>query len=171
MPNDLAVEAAIRDLYARYTDCVFRKDVDAFSDLFVEDAEWRIAGRILRGRAAIVEQIKLVFPAYKRIVLNFRDPNVDIGGDGTANVRIYASELSIFADGRPFGPIGTYYDRCVQEGDGRWRYKWRFFQTHYAGPPDMTGQFFENPDFGPPPAMPPLDAETIDHTGVLKKQG
>jgi hypothetical protein len=77
------------------------------------------------------------------------------------------SEQSVLA-GKPFAPIGTYFDRCVDEGD-RWRFGWRLFQTHYAGPPDMTGALFENPDFGPPPAMPPLDAPTIDHTGNLKR--
>ena len=31
-----------------------------------------------------------------------------------------------------------------------------------SGPPDMTGTFFDHPDYGPPPAMPPLDANTED---------
>lgn len=166
MTDSVAAQLAIRELYARYADAVFRKDADSFGNCFVDDAEWRISGTIIRGRDAIVEQVKQVFPRYRRIVFNFRDPIIDLG-DGTANVRIYVSEQSMFEDGRPFGPIGTYFDRCVEQG-GRWLFKWRLFQTHYAGPPDMTGRFFDNPDFGPPPAMPPLDAEAIDHTGVFK---
>jgi ketosteroid isomerase-like protein len=168
MTNALVAEAAIRDLYARYTDAIFRKDADAFGDLFIEDAEWRISGLLMRGRAEIVERIKAVFPNYRRILMHFHYPMIELSG-GTANVRIYVRELSAFQDGRPFGPIGTYFDRCVEEG-GRWRFAWRLFQTQYAGPPDMTGQFFDNPDFGPPPAMPPLDTMAIDHTGVLKRQ-
>jgi uncharacterized protein (TIGR02246 family) len=168
MTDIIVAKDAIRELYARYTDAVFRKDADAVSDLFTENAEWRIGGLVMSGRANIVEALKRVFPNYERIVLNFRDPIIDVGDD-TANVRAYVNELSRFADGRPYGPIGIYFDRCAKEG-GRWRFAWRLFQTHYAGPPDMSVAFFDNPDFGAPPAMPPLDAVAIDHTGTLKRQ-
>ncbi len=166
MTDFLVAEALVRQLYARYTDAVWRKDAEAFGDCFTENAEWRISGNILRGRAQIVGMIQRVFPRYTRILLNFREPILEVG-DGTANARTLVSEQSVLA-GKPFGPIGTYFDRCIDEGD-RWRFGWRLFQTHYAGPPDMTGAFFENPDFGPPPAMPPLDAPTIDHTGNLRR--
>ena len=71
-------------------------------------------------------------------------------------------------DGRPGSSVGIYYERFIQQED-RWRFKWRLFQTHYLGKADMTGPFYENPDFGPPPNMPPLDAPTYDHTGVTAK--
>lgn len=166
MTELLVAEAQLRQLYARYTDAVWRKDVDAFGDCFTQDAEWRIAGNILRGRAAIMGMIKQVFPRYERILLNFRDPIIQVD-NRTANVRALVSEQSVL-EGRPFGPIGMYFDRCVDQGD-RWRFAWRLFQTHYAGPPDMSGRFFQNPDYGPPPAMPPLDEPSIDHTGNLKR--
>ena len=166
MAEFVVAEAGVRQLYARYTDAVWRKDADSFGDCFTENAEWRIAGQILRGRPEIVTMIKRVFPRYERILLNFRTPILDLA-DGTANARTLVSEQSLL-QGRPFGPIGTYFDRCVDEG-GRWRFAWRLFQTHYSGPPDLTGEFFENPDFGPPPAMPSLDAPTYDHTGNLKQ--
>jgi uncharacterized protein (TIGR02246 family) len=168
MTDFLAAEAGIRELYARYTDAVFRKDADTFGELFTEDGEWRISGLVMRGRTNIANTIRALFPRYRRIVMNFRDPIIELG-DGTANVRVYVSEQSMLADGTPYGPIGIYFDRCVEE-EGRWRFAWRLFQTHYSGSPDMTGTFFENPDFGPPPAMPPLDAEAIDHTGNLTRQ-
>lgn len=166
MTDFALAEAQIRQLYARYTDAVWRKDVDAFGDCFTEDAQWRIAGNVLQGRSQIVSMIQQVFPRYERILLNFRVPVLQVG-DGTANARTLVNELSV-REGQAFGPIGTYFDRCVQQGEC-WRFSWRLFQTHYAGPPDLSGQFFDNPDFGAPPAMPPLDAPAIDHTGNLKK--
>ena len=56
--------------------------------------------------------------------------------------------------------------KLVDQGE-TWRFSWRLFQTCYFGPADFSGTFFEgNPDFGPAPAMPPLDAQTIDFTGM-----
>jgi ketosteroid isomerase-like protein len=169
MTDFVAAEAAIRQLHARYTDAVWRKDYDAFGDCFTQDAEWRIGGMILRTRAGIVAQARQLFPRYRRILMNFRIPVLEVG-EGTATGRTYVSEQSVFTDGRPYAPIGTYYERFVDEGD-RWRFAWRLFQTQYSGPPDLSGHFFDNPDYGPPPAMPPLDAEAIDHTGALTKKG
>lgn len=168
MTEFIIAEAAIRQLHSRYTDAVWRKDCEAFGDCFTENAEWRIGGKILRGRAEIVELMKMMFPRYKRILMNFRTPILEVG-NGTATGRTYVSEQSAFADGRPYAPLGIYFERFVDHGD-RWRFSWRLFQTHYVGPPDLSGQFFENPDYGPPPNMPPLDAVAIDHTGSLTQK-
>ena len=54
MTDFAATEAAIRQLHARYVDAVWRKDYVAFGDCFTTDAEWRIAGMVLHGRAEIV---------------------------------------------------------------------------------------------------------------------
>lgn len=158
-------EAAIRQLHSRYTDAVWRKDLVAFGDCFTEDAEWRLSGLVLKGRASIVEFMKNAFLKYRFILLNFRTPTLEVG-NGTATGRTYMSEQSMLADGTPFGPIGIYYERFVDQGD-RWRFSWRLFHSSYIGPPDLTGTFFENPDFGPPPAMPPLDEPTYDRSGIL----
>lgn len=65
-------------------------------------------------------------------------------------------------------PVGIYYDRFAEE-DGRLVFKWRMFQTQYAGPPVLVNDFEQVQDFGAPPAMPPLDAETTDTSGVGDK--
>lgn len=158
-------EAAIRQLHAHYVDAVWRKDLIAFGDCFTEDAEWRISGMVLRGRADIVEFMRGVFPRYRWILLNFRTPSLEVE-KGMASGRTYVSEQSVFADGRPFGPIGIYYERFVDQGN-RWRFSWRLFHTSYIGPPDLSGSFFENPDFGPPPEMPALDTPSYDRSGIL----
>ena len=168
MADLYVAEADIRQLYARYVDAVWRKDHVAFGNCFAADAEWRISGMVFRGRAEIAAFMQQVFPKYRFILLNFRTPLLSVVDD-TAEARTYVSEQSVLLDGRAFGPLGIYYDRFVRQS-GQWRYSWRLFHTCYSGPPDLSGAFFENPDFGPPPAMPPLDAPSFDRTGMLTQR-
>jgi len=167
MTDFLVAESEIRQLHARYADAVWRKDYDAFGDCFTEDAEWRIGGRVLHGRTEIVENLKRLMPNFDRILMTFRTPILEVG-EGTATGRTYVTENNVFVDGRSGSSIGIYYEHFVDEGD-RWRFTWRLFQTYYLGPADITGPLFENPDFGAPPEMPPLDAPTYDHTGLTTK--
>jgi hypothetical protein len=164
MTDFLVAESGIRQLHACYTDAVWRKDYEAFGDCFTEDAEWRISGMILRGRLEIVDTIKQFMSRFRRVLVTLRTPILEIG-NGTASGRTYLSEQSVLSDGRPYGPLGIYYERFVDQGD-RWRFSWRLFQTNYSGPPDMSGTLFDNPDYGAPPAMPPLDAPTYNHSKV-----
>ena len=64
MTDFLAAESGIRQLHARYLDAVWRKDFDAFGDCFAENAEWRIGGKILRGRDHVYFQRKRNIYAY-----------------------------------------------------------------------------------------------------------
>ena len=166
MTDFVVAECAIRQLQARYADAVWRKDLDAFGDCFTEDAEWRIEGMVFRGRDAIVDNLRRVLPDCHRVLMTFRTPILEVG-DGTASGRTYVTELNAFIDGRPGSSIAIYYERFVDQGD-RWRFAWRLFQLHYLGPAEITAaNLFENPDFGPPPNMPPLDASASDHTGII----
>ncbi len=161
----LIAQGAVIQLQARYADAIWRKDIDTLADCFTPDAEWRIGGRTMQGRDAILGQLSYVFPKFKRILMTMRNPYVEVTPDG-ASSRTYVTENNVYADGAPVMAIGTYFDRIVNE-DGIWRFSWRLFQTSYLGPADLSGEFFEgNPDFGPAPAMPALDAETIDFTGM-----
>lgn len=167
MTDFVTAECAIRQLHARYVDAVWRKDLEAFGDCFAEDAEWRVGGQIIRGRQAAMDFIGGAFPQFNRILMTFRTPILQVG-DGVASGRTYVSENSQFADGRAFGPVGIYFEHFVDEGD-KWRFKWRLFQTNYAGLPDLSGTFFDVPDYGPPHTMPPLDEPTYDRSGVGAK--
>lgn len=168
MSDFVAAECGIRQLHARYVDAVWRKDGEAFGDCFAEAAEWRVGGSVMQGRDGITEAMRGVFPLFRRILMTFRTPILEVG-DGVASGRTYVSENSVFADGRPFAPIGIYFERFVRQG-AVWRFQWRLFQTNYAGPPDLSGTFFDVPDYGAPPAMPPLDEITIDRSGAGPKQ-
>ena len=111
MHDFVAVECAIRQLHARYADAVWRKDSSAFGALFANDAQWRVGGQVMCGRTAIEAFIAGVFPLYRRILMTFRTPIVELEADGTASARTYVTEHSLFTDGTPFAPIGIYFDR------------------------------------------------------------
>jgi hypothetical protein len=156
-------DAAVRQLHARYCDAAYRKDYDSFGDCFTEDCEWRIGGAILKGRSNIVDHAQKVFARFKRIFVTLRTPILDVG-DGVASARTYLTEQNVLNDGTSIHPIGIYFERFVDCGD-RWRFKWRLFQTHYVGPADLSGNFYDQPDYGAPPNMPAFDATTLDVTG------
>ena len=158
-------ECAVRQLHARYGDAVWRQDLEAFGDCFAEDCEWHISGRVFHGRTRIMDFMSGIFPMFRRILFTLRTPILEVG-DGVASARTYVTEQSVLANGQPLFSIGTYFERFVDQGD-RWRFSWRLFQSEYAADPALTGPFYANPEWGPPPAMPPLDEIPADHSGII----
>ncbi len=153
----------IRQLHSRYVDAVFRKDYASFGLCWTEQAEWRIAGRVLQGRDAIVGFLEQAMGNFHRVIMTFRNPFVELTGPGEARSRVYVTEQNGFRSGRPGATIGTYFEKVV-ERDGVWLRDWALFQLHYMGPADLTGDYFEQPDYGPPPAFPPPDAMAPDYS-------
>ena len=170
---DQAIAAAIRDLHARYTDAVWRKDFVAFGDCFTRDSEWRIGGLELKGRAMIVESIEAILGNMRRVFITFQAPVLDLEG-GTVSARTMMQEYVARMNGTSNIAIGRYYETFAEE-EGRWRFAWRLFERHYTGPPDLSAPFFAWPDHGPPPAMPPRDADSGNYAGqswgVAQKAG
>lgn len=160
MTDFAAIQAGILDLHARYTDAVWRKDAQGFAECFTTDGEWRISGRVMRGRAEIADTIGAIMNNFVAVLFTYRTPVLDITGSEVTG-RAMVDERCAWKNGDRNIAIGRYYERFALE-DGRWRFSWRLFELHYRGPPDMTGTFFDHPDIGPPPAMPPLDWATQD---------
>lgn len=150
-----AAESGIRQLQARCIDSVWRKDFAAFGDCFAEEAEWRIAGKVLLGRAACVAFLEQMMPRIDRVLMTMQTPILEVG-EGTAVGRTYLSEITARKDQPPMFPIGIYYDRFVQQGD-RWRFAWRHYQSQYYGPLDLSGWFSQAPPYGAPFDMPGPD--------------
>ena len=165
MTDFAAAEAGIRQLQARYADAVWRWDFDAFGNCFAEDAEWRVAGFAVHGRAACVDLLKGLQVNFDRVLFLMQCPMLEVG-NGTAIGRTYCTEQNVYKDRRPGFSIGIYYDRFVQQGDV-WRYSYHHFQACYLGPPDMTGRFFEATDYGPPSAMPGPDDPATPSAEVI----
>ncbi len=156
MSQFAAVEAHVRELHAHYSDAVFRKDLHAFGECFTEDAEWRIAGMVLRGRSEIVAAFSRIMDDARRVFMTFRNPLLRMEGSESACARTYLTEQCSWEDGRANYNIGRYFERFVWDGD-RWRFSWRLYQVLYTGPRDVSGAWFDEPDFGSPPGMPPRD--------------
>lgn len=169
MTDFTAAEAGIRELHARYTDAVWRQDAKAFAECFAQDGEWRIMGMALKGRPQIEETIAAILSRFTRVLISFRTPIIEVG-EGTAFGRTYIDEKCAWKNGDTNISIGCYYERFVEQ-DGRWLFQWRLFQMFYRGDPDLSGTFFEVPDYGPPPGMPPLDAVPEDASSAIARWG
>jgi hypothetical protein len=161
MTDFLTAEAGIRQLHARYVDAVWRKDYVAFADCWTEDAEWRIGGMALRGREAITSGFEQFMDRFDRVLFTPRPPLIELTPEG-ANTRMYITEQNRLNDGSGWTTVGIYFERLAEQ-QGRWRRKWALFQLQYRGPADLSGDVFAQPDYGAPPAMPPLDAPTFAH--------
>jgi uncharacterized protein (TIGR02246 family) len=159
-----SVAEAIRDLHARYTDAVWRKDFSAFGQCFTPSAQWRIGGLDLRGRPQIEAAIEKILGNFRRVLITFQAPIVHVADDDVT-ARTYIQEQVARVDGTMNICIGRYYERFMFD-EGRWRFSWRLFQRHYSGPPDFSGEFHEWDDYGAPPGMPPDDAPSGDYAAA-----
>jgi hypothetical protein len=153
-------EDGIRRFHARYADAVFRRDYDTFADCFTTPTDWRVGGSILRTPSEAVEFLKDKMDLFHWVMMTFRTPIVEVTGTGTASSRTYVTEQNAFKDGRPGNSVATYYERFVL-ANGIWRRAYAFFQLHYMGSADGAGMHFQQPSYGPPPAMPPADEKTV----------
>jgi uncharacterized protein (TIGR02246 family) len=169
MTDFLVAESAIRQLHARYIDAVWRHDSNTFADLFTEDAEWKIGGMRLQGRAQIKSQFEKFMVHVERVLMIFSAPILEVG-DGTATGRTYVTENNKFKDGRTASTIGIYYERFVDQGD-RWRFHRRHWNLYYIGPPDFSKPLYNVKEYGPPPGMPGPDDPTTVRKDYLFNTG
>jgi uncharacterized protein (TIGR02246 family) len=154
----LLAESGIRQLYGRYADAVWRKDIAAFAACFTEDAVWKIAGRTVRGRTEIGSFFEMTLVPSARVMLWPGVPVLDVG-DHMATGRTQVTELIKRKDGSARRTLAIYYDRFV-EAEGTWRFQWHHFNLYYLGPPDLSGSYIECLEYGPPPTMPAPDDPT-----------
>jgi hypothetical protein len=74
MTDFVDAEVGTRQLLARYADAVWRKDFVAFGDCFTEDGEWRLGGRVIKGRAACAKFLEDVMPYFDRVLMTMGTP-------------------------------------------------------------------------------------------------
>jgi len=154
----LLAEAGVRQLYGRYADAVWRKDGAAFGECFTDDAVWKIAGRTMNGREEIVRGFLASLEPSERVMMWLGIPVIEVG-DGTATGRVQVTELIKRKNGTSQRTLAYYYERFVETG-GRWRIKWHHFNLYYLGPPDLSGDYIECMEYGPPPALAGPDDPT-----------
>lgn len=136
-------ELAIRNLAARFTDAVNERDVDAFRQLWVDDAVWEI-GPPLSGRAdgvgAIVEMfVKLLEPKTLFIQLTHSGV-IDFTGRDSATARFTERERGKGAQDF-YENLAVYRDELVRTPHG-WRFKSRNYEYRYLDTSAFSGAVF-----------------------------
>jgi hypothetical protein len=158
----LTAEAEIRQMHARYANAVWRRDFATIAEIWTEDAEFRIAGLVHQGRDQIMAFMQRAFKDVDWVLMEFGTPIVHLEDDNRALSRVQCREENILMKG-----VGIYWERLVRQ-DGRWRRRWAMFELHYIERDGQPGRRLEQPDYGPPPAFPPLDTIPINHSKIHK---
>lgn len=123
----------IADLLNRYGHTYDEGGFDGLGDLFTEDGEFEIRGRIsgmpsvLRGRDEIVAHMGARFDATRPAQRRHLTTNlvIDDAGPGRVTTACYLL-LGSTVDGALSLPVtGRYLDDLTQGDDGRWRFRRR----------------------------------------------
>jgi uncharacterized protein (TIGR02246 family) len=153
--DQIAIEFAIRQLHARNADATWRKDASAFADCFTDDAEWRIGGATLTGRASIQETFALLLGRVEGAFMAYGTPMLSFGA-GDVTGRTYVVEYR-FVGGQVSRSLGCYYE-WFREEQGVWRFAERYWSMMHASDAMQAGPLEPYVDFGAVPGMP-SDAE------------
>ena len=126
--REIAAREAIRDLSARYCDCIWRKDVDGLVSLFAEDGTFRVEGLEVEATSRGHAQLRKVYEK----ALDELDPRlfihsqiVDLLGANSASGRCYVEVFSAKYGMERVG-LGYYEDQYANIGD-----KWKFTSRRY----------------------------------------
>jgi SnoaL-like domain len=126
--REIAAREAIRDLSARYCDCIWRQDLDGLVSLFTEHGTFGAEGReveaISRGRA----QLRKVYEqaiAETNPRLFIHSHVINLLGGNRATGRCYAQVYSATLDTQLLG-LAYYQDEYEKVGD-----QWKFASRRY----------------------------------------
>lgn len=145
----LQAESEIRQLLARYTDGIYRKDFEALSSCWLHDGVWHAFGQRTAGREQIIGWLENLTSMFRLIWQTAHSVILEIDGEG-ATGRLYIDEISCdLHDVRRFA-MGIYHDR-YRRIDGRWCFAERHWDLLYLGAPDLSAKLWQMPVFGPPP--------------------
>ena len=123
-------ELSIRNLVARYTDAVNQRDLNAFRELWTDDAVWEI-GPPLQSRAEgvdeIVASLSRLLQAEKYFMQMTHSGVIEIKGD-QATARFVERERGR-SESTFYDRLGIYEDVFVREAES-----WRFRKTLLSVP-------------------------------------
>jgi len=126
--REVAAREAIRDLSARYCDCIWRNDLDGLVSLFTEDGTFVVEGLEVEAIARGHAQLRKVYEkaiAEMKPRLFIHSPVVDLLGENRATGRCYAEVFSAKLAMQRVG-VGYYEDEYAKVGD-----KWKFASRRY----------------------------------------
>jgi uncharacterized protein (TIGR02246 family) len=126
--REVAAREAIRDLSARYCDCIWRHDLDGLVSLFTEDGTFVVEGleveAISRGRAQLRKVYeKAIAEMNPRLFIHSHV--VELLGGNRATGRCYAEVYSAKLGMQRVG-LGYYEDEYAKVGE-----KWKFASRRY----------------------------------------
>ena len=147
----LAIDAEIRDLAARFSDAVNRRDPDAFGDLFADDGVWEIGEpfpRRVAGRQNVITMFKNLRAPWDFFFQMTHSGVIDVAADRqTATARWEIQEMARTPDGsQSYNNVAMYYDRLVRTADSSWRFAERRYHYVWVSSADLGGRSIPRPD-------------------------
>lgn len=124
-PDATQVVAAIRALNEAYCDAVNRREAEAWSALWAEDASWDLMGHQVSGREAIRATWEGAMAGFSFVGFFCQIGPVTVEGN-TARCTVWTHEVLVRQDGSESRPLGRYDDVYVNDG-GAWRFAVRRF--------------------------------------------
>ncbi|HEX7856371.1 MAG TPA: nuclear transport factor 2 family protein [Sphingobium sp.] len=129
--HDLVARDAIRRLLALYCDAVSRRDPDAISSLFTQDAVVTIADGADRiGPAEIVEGLRRAVSVFSYLHQKCDTGFIDIDGE-RASARVNILEVNRLGDSDSVTMICGVYEDDFRVDDGAWRFCRRRFTLQF----------------------------------------
>ena len=117
---------AIRELIETYADAVFRRDADAWSGTWADDARWDLLGHVVEGKDAILATWLGAMDQFEYVAFMSTPGAIDVDGD-RAKARVYVFE-TLKSKGEHLRRVeGAYADKFVRTPDG-----WRFSERAYT---------------------------------------
>jgi len=136
-------ELAIRDLVARYSDAVGRRDEQAWADTWASDAVWSVGPTRASGREAIVKTWSGLMALFRFVTQMPQSGFIEFEGEN-ARGTWHVLELGWPQAGEATCTLGVYDDRYCLTPEG-WRFAERTFHIVYMGPPDLSGLLIGHP--------------------------
>ena len=129
----------LRNLMARYTDAVMRRDVEAWTATWAEDATWNLLGNPVTGRDNIVGLWQTMMQGFEFAALMPSSSLFEVDGD-SASGHWYLHEYTRTVEGETATILSRYLDTYVRQ-DGQWLYQTREYNFIYNGPADLSGAY------------------------------
>jgi uncharacterized protein (TIGR02246 family) len=126
--REVVAREAIRNLSARYCDCIWRGDLDGLVSLFTEDGTFVVEGLEVEAIARGPAQLKKMYEkalAEMNPRLFIHSTVVDLLGENRATGRCYSEVYSAKLKMQRVG-LGYYEDEYAKVGD-----EWRFASRRY----------------------------------------